>query len=51
MAGINLKGIHKLKPKGGLTSLMFGLHIACYKSVIRNLDIMGNFADMSQHSA
>ena len=38
------------KAKGGLASLMVGLGIACSKSVIRNLAILGNFADMSQLS-
>ena len=36
-AGINLKGIHKLKPKG-----------SCIINGCSNLALVGNFADMSQ---
>ena len=38
------------KAKGGLALLMVGLGVACSKSVISNLAILGNFADMSQLS-
>ena len=38
------------KAKGGLALLMVDLGIGCPKSVIRNLAILGNFADMSQLS-
>jgi hypothetical protein len=45
-----LKGNTQTKAKCGLASLMVGIGIACSNSVICNLAILGNFADMSQLS-
>ena len=47
--GLELKN-EQTKAKGGLASLMVGLDIACSKSGISNLTILGNFADTSQLS-
>ena len=44
------KFITQTKSKGGIVPLMVGLGIACFTSVMSNLSILGNFADMSQLS-
>ena len=51
--GLELKQLKvntQTKTKCGLALLMIGLDVVCSKSVIINLAILGNFADMSQLS-